>query len=101
MSMITNDWLDEVQGEFKKPYYKELYQFVRDEYSKAVIYPPADDIFNAMHFTPLSKVKVLLLGQDPYHFPYYRSRKKYRLPYRISIRNCMMISAVISRIMDI
>ncbi len=67
MSMITNDWLDEIQGEFKKPYYKELYQFVRDEYSKAVIYPSADDIFNAMHFTPLSKVKVLLLGQDPYH----------------------------------
>ena len=67
MSMITNDWLDEIQGEFKKPYYKALYQFVRDEYSKTVIYPPADDIFNAMHFTPLSKVKVLLLGQDPYH----------------------------------
>ena len=65
--MITNDWLDEIQGEFKKPYYKELYQFVRDEYSKAVIYPPADDIFNAMHFTPLSKVKVVILGQDPYH----------------------------------
>ena len=65
--MITNDWLDEIQGEFKKPYYRELYQFVRDEYSKTVIYPPADDIFNAMHFTPLSKVKVLLLGQDPYH----------------------------------
>ena len=35
MSMITNDWLDEIQGEFKKPYYKELYQFVRDEYSKS------------------------------------------------------------------
>lgn len=110
MSMITNDWLDEIQGEFKKPYYKELYQFVRDEYSKTVIYPPADDIFNAMHFTPLSKVKVLLLGQDPYHnvnqahglsFSVLPSRKKYRLPYRISIRNCMMISAVISRIMDI
>ena len=67
MSMITNDWLDEIQGEFKKPYYKALYQFVRDEYSKTVIYPPADDIFNAMHFTPLSKVKVVILGQDPYH----------------------------------
>ena len=37
MSMITNDWLDEIQGEFKKPYYKALYQFVRDEYSKTVI----------------------------------------------------------------
>ena len=37
MSMITNDWLDEIQGEFKKPYYKELYQFVRDEYSKTAV----------------------------------------------------------------
>lgn len=42
-------------------------QFVRDEYATHVVYPPADDIFNAMHFTPLDKVKVLILGQDPYH----------------------------------
>lgn len=67
MSMIDNDWLPCVQGEFKKPYYSELYQFVRQEYNTHVIYPPADDIFNAFHFTPLSKVKVLILGQDPYH----------------------------------
>ena len=38
MAMITNDWLDEIQGEFKKPYYRELYQFVRDEYSKEDVY---------------------------------------------------------------
>lgn len=67
MPMITNDWLDAISGEFKKDYYKDLFKFVSDEYSRAVIYPPADDIFNAFHFTPLSKVKVLLLGQDPYH----------------------------------
>ena len=67
MAMITNDWLQAIQGEFKKPYYRELFQFVKEEYSRAVIYPPADDIFNAMHFTPLSEVKVLILGQDPYH----------------------------------
>ncbi|MDE6973137.1 MAG: uracil-DNA glycosylase [Lachnospiraceae bacterium] len=67
MGMINNDWLDCIQNEFKKPYYKELYQFVRNEYNTHVIYPPADDIFNAFHFTPLSKVKVLILGQDPYH----------------------------------
>lgn len=67
MSMIDNDWLDCLQGEFKKPYYRDLYQFVRQEYNTHVIYPPADDIFNAFHFTPLSKVKVLILGQDPYH----------------------------------
>lgn len=67
MAAIDNDWLDAISGEFHKPYYRDLFNFVKDEYSKAVIYPPADDIFNAFHFTPLSKVKVLLLGQDPYH----------------------------------
>lgn len=67
MAMISNDWLDAISEEFKKPYYKELYTFVKEEYGKTVIYPPAEDIFNAFHFTPLSKVKVLLLGQDPYH----------------------------------
>ena len=67
MSMIDNDWLTAISGEFKKDYYRKLYEFVKDEYSKTVIYPSADDIFNAFHFTPLSKVKVLILGQDPYH----------------------------------
>lgn len=67
MGMIENDWLQAVGGEFRKPYYKELYEFVKQEYSTRVIYPPADDIFNALHFTPLKGVKVLILGQDPYH----------------------------------
>ena len=67
MSMIDNDWLPAIKEEYSKPYYKELFTFVKDEYSKYVVYPPADDIFNAFHFTPLSKVKVLILGQDPYH----------------------------------
>lgn len=65
--MIQNDWLDAIEDEFHKPYYKQLYQFVKTEYGETTIYPPAEDIFNAFHFTPLSKVKVLLLGQDPYH----------------------------------
>lgn len=67
MGAIDNDWLPAVGAEFKKPYYKELYCFVRDEYSKHVVYPPSDEIFNALHLTPLSKVKVVILGQDPYH----------------------------------
>ena len=67
MSMIQNDWLDAIQPEFSKPYYKELFEFVKDEYSKTVVYPPADDIFNAFHFKPLSSVKLLILGQEPYH----------------------------------
>ena len=67
MVMITNDWLGAVSDEFAKPYYRELYTFIKEEYGRVTVYPPADDIFNAFHFTPLGKVKVLLLGQDPYH----------------------------------
>ncbi len=67
MSMIDNDWLVPLKKEFSKPYYKDLFEFVKNEYSTTVVYPPADDIFNAFHFTPLKDVKVLLLGQDPYH----------------------------------
>ena len=67
MAMIQNDLLDAICGELRKPYYKELYQFVKEEYHTHVIYPPADDIFNAFHLTPLSEVKVMILGQDPYH----------------------------------
>lgn len=67
MGAIENDWLEAIRGEFGKPYYKELFQFVKEEYSRYVIYPAADDIFNAFHFTPLGQVKAVILGQDPYH----------------------------------
>ena len=69
MGMITGDWLEAVGDEFKKPYYKNLYEFVKKEYSTHVVYPPSEDIFNALHLTPLKDVKVLILGQDPYHEP--------------------------------
>ncbi len=67
MAMLQNDWLEAVGEEFKKPYYADLYKFVKEEYSNEIVYPPSDDIFNAMHLTPLNEVKVLILGQDPYH----------------------------------
>ena len=67
MSMISNDWLTELGAEFRKPYYKELFQRVTEEYKTQLIFPPANDIFNAFHLTPLHKVKVVILGQDPYH----------------------------------
>lgn len=67
MAAITNDWLDAINGEFKKDYYRDLYLFIRKEYSTQVVYPAAEDIFNAFHLTPLSKVKVVIIGQDPYH----------------------------------
>ncbi len=67
MAQISNDWLQAVGEEFRKPYYKELYQFVKQEYSEYVIYPESEDIFNALHLTPLKDVKVVIIGQDPYH----------------------------------
>ena len=67
MAAIDNDWLPAVNAEFKKPYYADLYRFVKEEYSKVAVYPPSDEIFSALHLTPLSKVKVVIIGQDPYH----------------------------------
>ncbi|MBP3451284.1 MAG: uracil-DNA glycosylase [Agathobacter sp.] len=67
MAMLTNDWAQALSDEFKQPYYRNLYSFVKEEYAKTTIYPPADDIFNALHYTPLNEVKVVILGQDPYH----------------------------------
>ena len=67
MAAISNDWLQPLQKEFKKPYYRKLYDTVKREYSTYQVFPPADDIFNAFHLTPLSEVKVVILGQDPYH----------------------------------
>ena len=67
MSMIQNDWLAPLKPEFSKPYYAELFKFVKNEYATRQIFPPADDIFNAFHLTPLHEVKVVILGQDPYH----------------------------------
>ena len=67
MGMIENDWLEPLNPEFRKPYYAELFQFVKEEYAARKVFPPADDIFNAFHLTPLSEVKAVILGQDPYH----------------------------------
>ena len=69
MAAITNDWLGPLSSEFKKPYYKELYKTVKHEYETKRVFPEPDDIFNAFAFTPLADVKVVILGQDPYHEP--------------------------------
>lgn len=67
MPGISNDWLPAIQEEFRKPYYVTLYNKVKDEYNHGQVFPPAEDIFNAFHLTPLSQVKVVIIGQDPYH----------------------------------
>ena len=67
MVSIGNDWDAILADEFKKAYYLALRQFLKEEYSSKVIYPSMYDIFNAFRYTPYSDVKVVLLGQDPYH----------------------------------
>ncbi|MBR2122529.1 MAG: uracil-DNA glycosylase [Lachnospiraceae bacterium] len=67
MAQISNDWLKALEPEFRKPYYRDLFSFVQNEYKTKTVYPPAQDLFNALHLTPLSSVRVVILGQDPYH----------------------------------
>ncbi len=67
MPAISNDWLEPLGKEFHKDYYKDLYRFVVKEYNSTTCYPAADDIFNAFHLTPFHEVKVVIIGQDPYH----------------------------------
>lgn len=65
--MIGNDWDLALADEFKKQYFLNIMDFVQEEYATKTVYPPYEDMFNAFKFTPLSNVKVVILGQDPYH----------------------------------
>ena len=65
--MIRTDWNPVLRGEFAEPYWDELQRFVHAERAKGPVYPPADEVFAALHLTPYAAVKVLILGQDPYH----------------------------------
>ena len=64
---IDNDWLPALSPEFKKSYYRELYDKVNYEYRHYKVFPESRDLFSAFSLTPLSRVKVVILGQDPYH----------------------------------
>lgn len=64
---IPEDWQSALNEEFQKPYFSTLSEFVDAERAEHTIFPPEEDVFNALKFTPLSKVRVFLLGQDPYH----------------------------------
>ena len=66
---IEESWRGRLQGEFDKPYFEQLTAFVRQEYMQRVVYPPAKLIFNAFNLCPFHRVKVVLIGQDPYHGP--------------------------------
>lgn len=69
MVNIGKSWDDILKGEFEKPYYLKLREFLKREYSTRTIYPDMYDIFNALKLTPYESVKAVILGQDPYHGP--------------------------------
>ncbi|HAA12825.1 MAG TPA: uracil-DNA glycosylase [Cytophagales bacterium] len=66
---IEASWKDRLSGEFTKPYFQQLVEFVKEEYSKFTIYPPGRFIFNAFDHCRFDEVRVVILGQDPYHGP--------------------------------
>ena len=68
-NILNNDWKELLEDEFSKDYYLSLRKFLVSEYNTKTIYPDKFDIFNALHFTPYKDVKVVILGQDPYHGP--------------------------------
>ena len=69
MVHFGNEWDGILQDEFQKDYYLQLREFLKKEYAEHTVYPPANDIFNALRYTTYSAVKALIVGQDPYHGP--------------------------------
>lgn len=67
--ILFNDWEGLLKEEFQKAYYLQLREFLKHEYTSYTIYPDRKAIFNALHYTPFAEVKVVILGQDPYHGP--------------------------------
>ncbi|MEO0332967.1 MAG: uracil-DNA glycosylase, partial [Bacteroidota bacterium] len=64
---IAPSWKEKLSDEFNKPYFETLAEFLRAEYRSQTIYPPGKEIFRAFDLTPFDEVKVVILGQDPYH----------------------------------
>ncbi len=69
MGMAATDWNPLLRGEFEQPYWRDLQAFVAAERERHVVYPPADQVFAALHLTRYSDTRVMILGQDPYHGP--------------------------------
>lgn len=82
---LEPSWKELLSEEFDKEYFKNLTDFVRNEYLESTIYPPAKFIFNALDSTPVNKVKVVILGQDPYHGPDQAHGLSFSVPEKVSI----------------
>ena len=101
--MLTgNDWDEVLREEIDSPNFKQLQQFLANEYAQHTIYPSMVNIYNALRLTPYASVKVVILGQDPYHGPgqahglSFRCRKGYRFRphFKTSIRKWQRISGL-------
>ncbi len=85
MIKIRKSWYDLLKDEFQKDYFKKLQEFLKVEYSKYEIYPPEDKIFNALNHVPYDKIKVVIIGQDPYHEPGQAQGMSFSVPENIEI----------------
>ncbi len=85
MAALEGKWEEALREEFKKDYYRKLYGFIKEEYNTKVIYPPSDKIFAAMQHTSLDKVKVVIMGQDPYHEPGQAMGMSFSVPHGVEI----------------
>lgn len=95
-TIIHNSWQEILQSEFEKTYYQELREFLKKEYATQKIHPDMYHIFEALELTPYEDVKVVILGQDPYHginqahglsFQYSQV-SRFRRHYKISTKSC-------------
>lgn len=85
MIKIRKSWYDLLKDEFQKDYFKKLQEFLKVEYSKYEIYPPEDKIFNALNHVPYDKIKVVIIGQDPYHEPGQAQGMSFSVPENVEI----------------
>ena len=85
MIKIRKNWYNLLQSEFEKPYFKKLQEFLSNEYSTHQIYPSEEKIFNALNHVPFDKVKVVIIGQDPYHEPGQAQGLSFSVPENVDI----------------
>ena len=85
MIQIKRNWFDLLKEEFEKPYFKSLQEFLKNEYSRYEIYPAEEKIFNALNHVPLDNIKVVIIGQDPYHEPRQAQGLSFSVPEDVDI----------------
>ena len=85
MIKIRKSWFDLLKDEFEKPYFINLQNFLKEEYANREIYPIEENIFNALNHVPLDKIKVVIIGQDPYHEPGQAQGLSFSVPDDVTV----------------